>query len=166
MTALWTPTSDRIDHSNIEAFRRAIASTDDSVTDTVELHRWSVEHPGAFWREVWDRCGVIGDRGDIDVTTNDDLRLTRFFPDASISFAENALAERPGRNDDAIVAVDENGARRTLSWAELRDEVASMAAALRALGVESGDRVAAFMPNVIETVVAFNAANSIGAVVT
>ena len=166
MTALWTPTSDRIDHSNIEAFRRAIASTDDSVTDTVELHRWSVEHPGAFWREVWDRCGVIGDRGDIDVTTNDDLRLTRFFPDASISFAENALAERSGRNDDAIVAVDENGARRTLSWAELRDEVASMAAALRALGVESGDRVAAFMPNVIETVVAFYAANAIGAVFT
>lgn len=166
MTPLWTPTVDRISNSNIEAFRRAIAATDESVTDSIELHRWSVEQPGAFWREVWNRCGLIGDRGDVDVAMSDDLRRTRFFPRASISFAENALADRPGCNDDAIVAVDENGARRTMSWAELREEVAAMAAALRALGVRSGDRVGAYMPNVIETVVAFYAANAIGAVFT
>ena len=166
MAPLWTPSAERIAASNMDKFRREISRVDTTVTDSVSLHRWSVARPAEFWRAIWDQCGVIGDRGSVDYSPSGDLRAARFFPEARVSFAENVLADRPRRNDDAIVAVDENGRRRAVSWAELRAEVAAMAAALRALGVKSGDRVGAYMPNVVETVVAFYAANAIGAVFT
>ncbi len=88
----------------------------------------------------------------------------RFFPGAQLNLAENLLAGPADDSDPAIVFVREDGQRRMLTWAQLRVAVATTAAALRAAGVGVGDRVAAWMPNVPETVVAFLATNAIGAV--
>ncbi len=167
-TPLWTPSPDRIAASNIESFRQeaeAVAGID--IPDTDALHRWSVSDPGAFWTLVWDETGVIGDKGGVAFQPGADMRSARFFPEARLNFAEN-LIEGGGRPDDeaAIVYRREDGLTQTITRAELRSQAAAFAAALRRAGVGAGDRVAAWMPHVPETVIAMLGAASIGAVFT
>ncbi len=131
------------------------------VGDSRALHRWSVEEPSAFWELVWDDTGVIGDRGDAPAFDGD-----RFFADARLSYAENLLGHAPGPDVPAIVDVDETGRERITSWASLTASVAAAAAALRADGVTVGDRVAAWLPNVAETMVLALAASAVGATFT
>jgi acetoacetyl-CoA synthetase len=167
---LWQPSSAQLAATQFDHFRREVAAAvgrSDAEFDAAALHRWSIDNPGPFWRQVWERCGVIGDPGEIDFDPVDgSVRRGRFFPDARLCMAENLLADRQGANAAAIISSTESGARRVMSWSTLRDEVAALAAALRADGVGPGDRVAAYMPHVIETIVAFLAANSIGATFT
>ncbi|MCB0981333.1 MAG: acetoacetate--CoA ligase [Ilumatobacteraceae bacterium] len=167
MEPLWTPTPERIAASRMAAFCSSVAIDHPDVTDSVLLHDWSVTHPAGFWAEVWHSCGVIGDHDWVAFEPGDGTVLGgRFFPGAHVSYAENALVDRPGAGEEAIVAYTEAGDRRALTWPELRAEVAALAAALRAEGVQPGDRVAAYMPHVIETVVTFLAANAVGATFT
>ena len=157
------------------AFLRAVH--DDGVpevTDFPSLYRWSVDHPEQFWPAVWRFCGVVAAGRDAQppwdavavgldrLAPPDPVLGPRWFPGARLNFAENLLRHRD--DQEAVVAWDEGGRRRALSYAELYAEVARVAAALRALGVRAGDRVAGFMPNVPETVVAMLAAASLGAV--
>jgi acetoacetyl-CoA synthetase len=163
---LWTPAPERAAASQMERFRSRIATRHGAdVDDTVALHRWSVEHPGEFWQEVWDDSGIVGDPGATAYRPGE-MRTARFFPQASFNLAENLLAERDGAAEEAIVAISEGMPRRAMTWTELRADVAAVAAFLLDNGVGPGDRVAAWMPNVPETVVAMLAASSIGAVFT
>jgi acetoacetyl-CoA synthetase len=158
--ALWTPSPERIDASTMRRFRRRAG-----FDDTPSLHAWSVEEPGAFWREVWDVCGVVSPPGSVAFEPGDESMLgARFFPEASLSLAENLL---DGPSDDtmpAIIFEREDGQRRTMTWGQLRVSVAAVVAGLREADVHPGDRVAAWMPNLPETVIAFLATNAIGAV--
>jgi acetoacetyl-CoA synthetase len=136
-------------------FRIAIPSYDD-------LHRFSIERPEDFWLAVWDFCGVRGDRGARVAVDLDRMPGGRFFPDARLNFADNVL-----RRDDAETAIVFNGEgqrRRTLSFHELRLEVARFSGALRQRGIRSGDRIAGYVPNMPEAIVAALGAASIGAV--
>ncbi len=165
---LWTPDPETLPKLRIESFRRsAERRTGLRIPDTGALHRWSVEDPGAFWSLVWDETGVIGDKGSVAFEPGGDMMSGRFFPDARLSFAEN-LVEGGDRPDDeaAIISFAEDRARRTLSRGELRRQVAAFASALRSMGVQPGDRVAAWMPHVPETVIAMLGAASVGAVFT
>jgi len=158
---LWTPSPERAAATRLARFGdRAGKAGYES------LHRWSIDCPEEFWPLVWDDCGVIGDRGERVVERGAHFWETRFFPDAQLSVAENLLAPRPGVDGraDALVAIDEDGVRVTRSWEELRGDVAAMAAALRDLGVQPGDRVVTWLPNAIEAVVTMLGAVSIGAV--
>jgi acetoacetyl-CoA synthetase len=129
------------------------------------LHQWSITNTTDFWRCIWDYCEVIASR-DSDVVVRDLEKMpgATWFPDARLNFAENLLRRRGDQT--AIISLLENGARRETSFDDLYSQVAAIAAALKARGVESGDRVAGFMPNVTETVVAMLAATSLGAVWT
>lgn len=130
-----------------------------------DLHAWSVEVPEQFWTAVWDFCAVIGERGAGPVLVDaEKMPGARWFPDARLNFAENLL--RDSSNPDALVFWGENKVKRTLSRAELRQHVAQFAAALRDVGVVAGDRVAAYLPNLPETLIAMLAAASLGAVFT
>lgn len=160
---LWTPSPERAAASEIERFRRETAP---EAANTDELWQWSVDNAGDFWRAVWEWSDIAGDPGERLIAKSDQFRHTRFLPDATMNFAENLLADRPGANETAIAAVGEDGAETLVSRQELRDQTAAMAAALIASGVEPGDRVAAWMPHRVETIVAFLAAASIGAVFT
>lgn len=133
-----------------------------TLVDYAALHAWSVEDPEKFWPLVWEFTGVVGTRGDTVVEDLDRMPGTRWFPQARLNFAQNLLQRR----DDAVALIsrDENGRRRMLSFAELYDEVSRCQAALREAGVGVGDRVAAYMPNVCETVVAMLATAALGAV--
>ncbi|HQZ37045.1 MAG TPA: AMP-binding protein, partial [Ilumatobacteraceae bacterium] len=167
MEPLWTPTAERVASTRMEAFRRSVAADHPQIVDSVALHAWSVQAPGDFWQRVWTYSDVIGDPGAVAFDAADgSIRAARFFPEASVSYAENALAERPGAGEEAIVAISEHGERRSLTWAQLRAAVAALAAAMVADGVRPGDRVAAYMPHVTETIVTFLAANAIGATFT
>jgi len=164
---LWSPSDLRIAASRMERFRRAVAADAPEVVDSVALHRWSVARPGEFWQRVWKEAGVIGTPGAVAFDPGDgSVRGGRFFPHSSINVAENLLADRPNANADALVAITEHGDHRSYTWAQLRAEVAALAAALAADGVQPGDRVAAYMPHVAETVIGFLAANAIGATFT
>ena len=162
---LWTPTAERVAATQMDAFRRRVTVDHPAITDATALHAWSVREPAEFWQRIWADCGVIGDPGDV-VLAPGDLRRARFFPNSSVSYAENVLAARPGANEEAIIALTENGERRTYTWTELRADVAALAAALSADGVQAGDRVAAYMPHVAETIITLLAANAIGATFT
>ncbi len=167
MEPLWTPTAERVAATRMEAFRRSVAADHPEIVDSVALHAWSVVSPGDFWQRLWTYSDVIGEPGAVAFDAADgSIRGARFFPESSVSYAENALAERPGAGEEAIVAISEHGERQSLTWPELRAAVASLAAALVTDGVRPGDRVAAYMPHVTETIVAFLAANAIGATFT
>lgn len=160
-TPLWVPEPERASTTRLAAFARRAG-----IGGYEDLHEWSVARPEEFWRLVWDDCGVIGEPGDRVVAPGADLAATRYFPDAWLSVAENLLGPRPGIDDasEALVAIDETGARRARTWGELRADAGTMAAALRAHGVGPGDRVVTWLPNALEAVVVMLGAAAIGAV--
>jgi len=130
-----------------------------------DLHAWSVEQPELFWTAIWDFCGVVGERGVGPALINPDrMPGAHWFPQARLNFAENLL--RDCGNPEALVFWGEDKIKRTLSRTELRRQVAQFAAALKDVGICAGDRVAAYLPNLPETVVAMLATASLGAVFT
>ncbi|HEX2017654.1 MAG TPA: acetoacetate--CoA ligase [Aurantimonas sp.] len=164
---LWTPDAARVERHPMTAFA-AMAGERHGLAfpDYDALHRWSVEHRADFWSTVWDFCGIVGERGETALATGATMRDDRFFPNARLNFAENLLApsgDGPPQRD-AIVFRGEDAVRRRLSWRDLSDLVSRFAQAFRTEGVVAGDRIAAMMPNLPETVAAMLAAASIGAV--
>ena len=128
-----------------------------------DLHAWSVNAPADFWRLVWDYCEVVAEhRGETVLEHADRMPGARWFPDAKLNFAENLLS-RDG-DETAIVFRNEVGVRRTVTREALRAAVARAAAGLRAAGVLPGDRVAGYLPNLPETLVAALASASLGAI--
>src|SRR4051795_2088812 len=126
-----------------------------------ELWRWSVEDLDGFWGALWDRYD-IGKRGP-NVLVSREMPGAQWFPGTRVNYAEHALR---GKADDALalIAGNESGEDAEWSWGELKEQVRRIAAGLRRLGVGPGDRVVAYMPNIPETVAAFLATASIGAV--
>ncbi len=160
---LWTPSEKRIEHANLTRYRRWLADTHGLEFDGYdELWDWSVTDLDAFWRSVWEFFGVTEGPAPAPGLAERRMPGARWFPGARLNHAEVALRRR----DDhlAIVAGSEDGSLRTTTYAELARAVAATAAGLRRLGVERGDRVAAYLPNVPETVIGFLATASIGAV--
>jgi acetoacetyl-CoA synthetase len=152
----------------MDSFRRRVeAATGVPFPNTRALHDWSVARIGRFWDLTWDDTGVVGDKGAVAFEPGAVMWEGRFFPEASLNFAENLLHGR-GQPEDApaIIYRREDGAARSLSWAETRSQAARFAGGLQAMGVAAGDRVAAWMPNVPETIIAMLGAASVGAVFT
>jgi acetoacetyl-CoA synthetase len=150
----------------MDRFRHAVAAAQDlELTDSRQLHAWSLAHPRQFWRAVWDHAGVVGDPGPVPGGEPPPrLPDAGFFPAARLNVVDTYLRGPADRSEPAVIGLTERGDRRVLSWEQLGAAVASAAAGLRALGVRPGDRVAAWMPNVPETVVAFLATAAVGAV--
>lgn len=160
---LWTPTQDRIDAATLTAFMKAAAAkTGASFASYAELHRWSVEDREGFWSLLWDFCGIVGDKGETVLVDGDKMPGASFFPDATLNFAENLL-KKIG-SGAAIVFRGEDKIERRLSWNELHQLTSRFQQLFLSLKVKKGDRIAAMMPNMPETVAAMLAAASIGAV--
>ena len=161
--ALWSPGNRRTQEANISRFMRLIRrERDPGVVDYESLYRFSIDSPKAFWRAIWEFAGVIGSAGPRTVENFDRMPGASWFPDASLNFAENLLRYRDDR--EALIFKSETGAKSTLTYRQLYRQVAGVASALRELGVEPGDRVAAYMPNLPETIIAMLATTSIGAI--
>ena len=161
---LWTPSAERIAGANLTAFMARVARRRGlALPDYAALRAWSVAEPGAFWSEIWDECGVIAEsRGERALADGGLMPGARFFPDAKLNFAENLLRRR-----DRALAIrfwGEDCVQRSLSYAELYEQVSQLARVLRGLGVGIGDRVAGYLPNMPEAVIAMLATTAIGAV--
>ncbi|GAB4349257.1 MAG: acetoacetate--CoA ligase [Gammaproteobacteria bacterium] len=161
---LWQPTEEQIAAANITRLRNALAERHRvALPDYAALHRWSVENPEAFWSAVWEDCGVVGERGaEPYLVDGDRMPGARWFPQARLNFAENLLRRRD--EADAIVFWGEDQVKRRLSYRDLYQHVAQLRQALEAAGVGQGDRVAAYLPNMPETIIAMLAATSLGAI--
>lgn len=156
---LWRPSAEQIKKAAISAF---MVFAGKAGRDYDSLWRWSVDHRADFWTAVWDFCGVIGAKGDTVLKDGDKMPGAQFFPEARLNFAENLLRRRDG--GAAMIFRNEKGQERVLSYHELHERVSLWVQALRDCGVGEGDRVAGYMPNMPETVIAMLAASSIGAV--
>ena len=160
---LWQPDAPRAAATNLRKLMAWISSQGGpDFQQYQQLHAWSVAEPAAFWTAVWDFCGIIGTRGPTAMAHGKTMQDTRFFPESRLNYAENLLR----RADDApaLIFRGEDKVKRQLSWAELTDQVGRMSRALTAAGIAPGDRVAAIVPNMPETIVAFLGTNAIGAI--
>jgi acetoacetyl-CoA synthetase len=160
---LWRPSGARAASSQLAAFAAAAGIE----SDYPALHEWSVEHGAVFWKAVWDECGMVGEPGTAligEPGEGEEWWRARYFPEARLNVVETILSGRGAEDAEiTLVSRDELGRRREWTRAELRRDVAAAAAALRAEGVKPGDRVAAWLPNVAETVVLMLGAAAVGA---
>jgi acetoacetyl-CoA synthetase len=179
MEPIWTPSPERIERANLTRFIAQVRALGEdgraeSVNDFESLFEWSIRNVELFWLEVRRFGGIVTGPPDPDVACErvlvgrdrmappDPVLGPNWFVGTQLNFAENLLRYRDDR--EALVSWNERGAARRLTYAQLFGEVARVAGGLRALGVGIGDRVAGFMPNVPETVIAMLATASIGAI--
>jgi acetoacetyl-CoA synthetase len=153
---LWEPPREMVERALMTRYLREL-----DFRGYDELWRWSVDDLEGFWASIWDVFGVKG--GYDRVLASTEMPGAEWFPGAGVNYAEHVFR---GKADDAVAIVHASELRELseLTWGELHAQTAGMAARLRALGVGKGDRVAAYMPNIPETVAAFLATASIGAI--
>jgi acetoacetyl-CoA synthetase len=161
---LWEPTQDRIKSTNMCRFINFINDKyKKSFSEYNHLYEWSIDKIPEFWEAMWEFAGIIASKPyEKAVDRLDKMPGAKWFPGARLNFAENLLRY----NDDKIALIFKGEAQAPvkISYARLYKEVAFTARALRNVGVQKGDRVVGFMPNMIETIVAMLAATSIGAI--
>src|SRR2546425_1295488 len=164
MEPLWAPSIARIEQATITDFARRVGPGV-AANDYHALWRWSVDHREAFWSELWDYAGVIGEKGARVLIDGHKMPGARWFPDASLNFARNLLEHLPDDDaQDALVFWGEDKVRRRMSCAEMKRTVCRVAAALRAQGVKTGDRVAGYLPNMPETIIGMLGTTALGAI--
>lgn len=160
---LWVPTQEQVNAQPLTRFMAwASAKTDMPFADVDALHLWSIENREDFWSSIWDFCGVKGEKGQRVLINGDRMREARFFPDARLNSAENLL-QRSG-SEDALIFRGEDKVSYRWSWDELRARVSRLQQAFSTMGIGEGDRVAAMMPNLPETIACMLAAASLGAI--
>ncbi|MDO1581081.1 acetoacetate--CoA ligase [Rhizobium oryzicola] len=160
---LWSPSPELIASAPLTRFMAWCGERHGlSFENSDQLHKWSIAERGAFWTDIWDFCGVVGERGARDLIHGDDMLAARFFPDAKLNFAENLL--RNSGSDDALIFRGEDKVAYRWSWDHLRETVSRLQQAFKAAGIGEGDRIAAMMPNLPETIAGMLAAASIGAI--
>ena len=158
MKSLWTPSPERAAQTSMARFMERAGK----FGSYEALHRWSVENKEEFWSLLWNFCEVRGAKGARLLVDGDRMPGAKWFPDGRLNFAENLLRERD--DSDAIVFWGEDKVRRRLSRNQLHDLVSRLQQALGAAGVEKGDRVAGYLPNLPEAVAAMLATTSLGAI--
>ncbi len=160
---LWEPSAELVERSRLREYMRWLEAERGLRFETYdELWRWSTTDLAAFWSSIWDFFGVQSTNRYLQVLPKREMPGAEWFRGAHLNYAEHLFA---GKDDAeaAILHASELRELSELSWGELRAQVAATAAGLRGLGVERGDRVVAYMPNVPEAIVAFLATASIGA---
>jgi len=161
---LWQPSEERKDQAAVTGFISLVNDRHGTrISSYNDLYDWSVSNIPEFWADVWDFVGIKASRR-YDAVVDDETRMpgAKWFIGARMNFAENLLRFRDART--AFVFQGETQKTVRMSYAELHDAVARLARSLRDMGIRPGDRVAAYMPNMIETAVAMLASTSIGAV--
>jgi acetoacetyl-CoA synthetase len=161
---LWKPTESYKSGSRMYAFLNLVADKYKLPdNDYFTIHSWSVNNIADFWKEVWDFCGIKSSKN-YNRVIDDQKKMpgAKWFEGSRLNFAENLLSRKDGHT--AIIFRGEDSVKRELTYAELYEQVRRVAAGLKKLGVKKGDRVAAFMPNMPETIIGMLATSSIGAI--
>ncbi|MGA9285513.1 MAG: acetoacetate--CoA ligase [Solirubrobacteraceae bacterium] len=174
-TPLWTPSVEMVQGARITDFTRWVQDRRGRrFANYGELWLWSVREIEQFWADIWEYCGVrasvpyervLADRGsEGSPSGRHEMPGARWFEGAQLNYAENLLERDRDSSETAVLYASELRPLGELTWGQLSERVAALAEGLRSLGVGRGDRVAAYMPNIPETLVAFLASASIGAI--
>lgn len=159
----WEPTKEGVEKTALYRFAREVEKEKAvKLPDYQAIWRWSVDHAPDFWSKLWDFCGVIGDKTAPAFQAGKKIYESPFFPKARLNFSENLLRRRDSAT--AIIFRTERGEDATLTFAELYDKVSQMQQVLKTAGVKSGDRVAGYLPNMPQSIVAMLATASLGAI--
>ena len=161
---VWKPTQNQIDISQIENFRKLVnARFNINLKDYYALHDWSVSNIADFWKAIWGFM-AIKTSSDYTQIVDDETKMpgAKWFKGVRFNFAENLLRIRSDK--PAIHFKGEDNPVHTVSYNELFDNVKRLASSLKKMGVQNGDRVVGFMPNIPETIIAMLATTSIGAI--
>jgi acetoacetyl-CoA synthetase len=163
---LWTPSPEQVARANLTDFTGWLAAGRGMRFDGYDaLWRWSVTDLDGFWRAVWDYCGIAASAAPSAVLGRRSMPGAEWFPGARLNYAEHVLRnERPG--EDALLYASETEPLAGMRWETLAGQVRVLATGLRAMGVRPGDRVASYLPNIPQAVIAMLATVSIGAVWT
>ncbi len=161
---IWSPNEDRIKSSSMFRFKKQINKKYKiNLIDFKDLHNWSINNREIFWEEVFDFFRIIGNKGNRPfIYPKNKLPDSKFFPNGKFNYAENML--RTKSDEIAIIFKSENMIRRTLTWKQLYEQVSAIANFFIQIGIKKGDRIAAYLPNMPETVVVMLATSSIGAI--
>lgn len=167
MTVLWSPMTEQVLSSQMWSFASSLGRYGLAIEpgDYAALHAWSVEHPDEFWSAAADFLGVQFHQAPDAVLESTGVEQARWFPGATMNYAEHVLQPIPGQSPDepAVIATHEDGTVHAVSRAELRAMVGRARTGLAALGVGKSDVVAAMLPNGLEAIVGLLAAASLGA---
>lgn len=161
---LWEPTSRQIENAGVSHFMNWLENEKRLYFNSQsELWEWSVEELESFWESVWKYCNVISHAPYEQVLEARKMPGAKWFTGSKINYAEHVFRNNKG-NQPALFFQSEINLKTEISWQELKEETGQVANYLRKLGVKSGDRVVAYMPNIPETIIAFLACASIGAI--
>jgi acetoacetyl-CoA synthetase len=149
--SLWKPSEQKKEKSLLEDFSKFVNF--DSNHNFKSLWEWSVKNKEEFWSKFWDYSKIIGDKGKEVIRKNKIFNETKFFPDSKINYAENILKKKT--NDCAIHFLSEKGFEESITWKELYEKVCKFSSYLKTLDLKKGDRVAAYVPNKIESIISF-----------
>ena len=160
---LWKPSQERIENSNMYRFMNVINDKyHQNFSEYAPLHKWSIDNIADFWETMWEFADIIASNP-YDQVIDDVTKMpgARWFSGAQLNFAENLLRYRDNRT--ALIFKGEGQESIKISYAELYDEVARLAKSLKETGVQAGDRVVGFIPNMPAATIAMLAATSLGA---
>lgn len=161
---LWTPTDEQIANSNLTAFLAFLSARGHTFDSFEALHAFSVQDQGTFYDLFWDFAKIKGTKGPRVFVSGDHMRHAQYFPDGSLSYAENILFPTNETDGPALLLDREKGEPDAMSWVELRTLVARYQALFIEHGVTKGDRVAAMVPNGADAIAILAAANGLGAI--
>ncbi|BHH85144.1 acetoacetate--CoA ligase [Desulforhopalus sp. 52FAK] len=165
LSPLWSPKTDQIESTAVVGFMNYVNLHHGcSIKTFTELYDWSLEKRELFWKSVWLFMDIIGVPGENILVDGENIEHSLWFPDGSLNFAENLLRKRG--DGIAIYFQAEDKISSTVTWDQLYQQVTAIAAWMRSVGVQKGDRVAGYIPNMPEAVVAMLAATSLGAIWT
>ena len=161
---IWSPSDQRIKSSQMYQFIQNINEKNNiDLVSFADLHSWSIENKTSFWASIWDFFKIIGSKGtEPYIEPINEMPGSKFFPNGNVNYAENMLSGNI--SGAAIIFKSEDKVRKEVSWKDLKDQAAALANFLTKEGVVKGDRVAAYMPNMPETVIMMLATSSIGAI--
>ena len=148
---LWEPSIKKKEESLLEDFSKFVNFK--SNYNFKNFWKWTVDHPEEFWSKFWDYSKIIGDKGKEIIKYNKIFNETKFFPDSKLNYAENILKKKT--SEVAINFLSENGFEEEISWGQLYNKVCKFSNYLKSLGLKKGDRVAAYVPNKIESIISF-----------
>ena len=148
---LWAPSSRKKEESLLEDFSKFINFKSNYNFKT--LWKWTVDHPEEFWSKFWDYSKIIGDKGKEIIRYDKIFNKTQFFPDSKLNYAENILKKKT--SEVAVSFLSEKGFEEEITWKHLYNSVCKFSGYLKSLGLKKGDRVAAYVPNKIETIISF-----------
>jgi len=163
-TYLWKINKGKLNKTNLALYSNFIKKKYkvSSGNDFNKIWKWSVDNPKIFWKSIWDFTKVKGDLGNTLLKESNIFYKNRFFPDSRLNYAKNLL--KKNNEKKSIIFKSENGYKTALSWENLNLNVTQVSNWMKSNGIKKGDRVAAYLPNIPETVIAYISTSVLGAV--